>query len=1214
MSGQSTGSRPTEETLIVALARVFRPLEEAVRVGPEGIASFLVRATGERSFRDDELEDVRAIVADDLAEPLGTVHNLVLTPVQAGEDLQLDPRDVEAVTLAVGEVYAGIRRLRRVEFETVDGTEVAERVLAYLLVTYLRRHHRSLHDGLCLIGVVEEGTPAVLDLSKLPAFLREPSRIPAEAFGWGTDSFTAFLVLYYLHELCWRFQIPATLTEPGDDEIEELAGAAEASDEVVEELTVPIVSLVDEDATTAIGVRVVPLPGDPNNELPGLAIVPFGVAGGGQSYDIGGGWTFNVESSLEASDWAIGVRPDADTSAPETEVLGLEDTPLELTLATSLAYGEIGTPPLERPLLGDPDGSRLGVRYVELDASIRYDDGEAVYRVALPASGTLAVDPEDLDAFLASMLPDDGLEYDFDVTVGWSSDRGLFLDRGTGLEVSLPQQQRVGPIELTELYLGVLPNEDADKVRFEGSASADVEIGPVTGSISRFGIAAEVGFPEDGNGNLGPIDLHVGVQPPNGIAISIDVGVVTGGGFLDYDPEHERYTGVVVLKIGEITLNAVGLLSTDVPGDEAAYSLLVIVAGEFPQIRLGLGFSLTGAGGIVGLHRSVKAEPLGQVVRDGALDSVLFPQDPVANADRILSDLRRIFPVTPDSHVFGPIVQLEWGEPTILTANLGVVLELPSWKIAVLGDFQVVLPNEDNDRVTLNMAASGIIDPDEERVDVDASLYDSRLVEWTLTGDMALRTKRGDDPQFVLSIGGFNPRYDPPSDVPSLERVTATLGPSSGNPTLEFAGYLAITSNTVQAGASVDAVAKAGPALAEGRISFDALIEFDPFGFVADFHSSFSVTVKGKGFSVDIDGTISGPGPFRVQGKIKISLFLFSISASLDVKLGSGVTVELPRARVMPELEAELARVANWMAKLPSVGDGFADLREIDEDGERVIAHPLAEIGVRQTVVPLGFEIEKFGEATPSEYTHFELADATVEGAALELAAETEEHFAPAQYAKLSDAERLESPAFETHPAGRKLRDRGVYLGYDDGDGREANLRQTTLEYSCVVFDEASERNGAPLASLGGFTTSLSGFGTGVVAALEDVGAVANSPARRTGLRRFRLSEVDKLADRAITDGRTVPLHTDDGLQQGHRGRANPDVGGLGGKISMSSDRYVIVEGGSLTPVSIPTAPNARMSKATAKRALSRYRSQNPTHARSLRVVPTRETPMEEIQ
>jgi hypothetical protein len=479
---------------------------------------------------------------------------------------------------------------------------------------------------------------------------------------------------------------------------------------------------------------------------------------------------------------------------------------------------------------------------------------------------------------------------------------------------------------------------------------------------------------------------------------------------------------------------------------------------------------------------------------------------------------------------------------------------------------------------------------------------------------MALRTRRGDDPRFVLSVGGFNPRFDPPSTVPTLDRVKATLGPSTGTPTLEYAGYFAITANTLQTGAGVHAIAEAGPATVEGTLSFDALIQFDPFEFVADFNASFRVEVKGKGLSITIDGTISGPGPLRVHGTVKIDLFLFSISANLDVRLGSGVSTELPRARIMPKLEEALGRPANWEARHPQEGDGFAVLRELEDDPDSVAVHPLAELGVRQTVVPLDLEIETFGEASPSGYTRFELADVTVADASLDLTAETTEYFAPAQYTKLSDAERLDSPAFESYPAGRKLRDRDIYLGYDDERARGDNLREIALEYTCFVFAQATERDGISLQHLGGFPNSLSGFEGGSVAALQEVGAVADSPARRAGSRRFRLSEEDKRRAQEITDGKHVSRVSETGEERLQRGGANPDIGGLGGKISMTDDRYVIVEAGSLRPVSIPTAPDSEMSKAAAKRALSRYRKRSPTHARALRVVNAGNATVEDLQ
>ena len=48
-------------------------------------------------------------------------------------------------------------------------------------------------------------------------------------------------------------------------------------------------------------------------------------------------------------------------------------------------------------------------------------------------------------------------------------------------------------------------------------------------------------------------------------------------------------------------------------------------------------------------------------VRDGTLNSILFPQDVVANANRILSDLRQVFPPTAGRFIFGPMARLAWG-------------------------------------------------------------------------------------------------------------------------------------------------------------------------------------------------------------------------------------------------------------------------------------------------------------------------------------------------------------------------------------------------------------------------------------------------------------------------------------------------------------------------------------------------------------------------
>ena len=55
------------------------------------------------------------------------------------------------------------------------------------------------------------------------------------------------------------------------------------------------------------------------------------------------------------------------------------------------------------------------------------------------------------------------------------------------------------------------------------------------------------------------------------------------------------------------------------------------------------------------------------------------------------------------------------------------------------------------------------------------TLYDSRILQFTLTGDMALRAGWGRQPQFVLAIGGFHPRFAAPPGLPALKRLGLSL-------------------------------------------------------------------------------------------------------------------------------------------------------------------------------------------------------------------------------------------------------------------------------------------------------------------------------------------------------------------------------------------------------------------------------------------------------
>jgi hypothetical protein len=72
----------------------------------------------------------------------------------------------------------------------------------------------------------------------------------------------------------------------------------------------------------------------------------------------------------------------------------------------------------------------------------------------------------------------------------------------------------------------------------------------------------------------------------------------------------------------------------------------------------------------------------------------------------------------------------------------------------------------------------GVLEFDKKSLAIGATLYDSRILSYPLSGDAAMRLW-GDDPQFAMSLGGFRPRFSPPRTFPDLRRLKLELSSSS---------------------------------------------------------------------------------------------------------------------------------------------------------------------------------------------------------------------------------------------------------------------------------------------------------------------------------------------------------------------------------------------------------------------------------------------------
>lgn len=659
---------------------------------------------------------------------------------------------------------------------------------------------------------------------------------------------------------------------------------------------------------------------------------------------------------------------------------------------------------------------------------IGIDFGETSRAHLLIGDGALVVPKESLGSVIGSVVPSGGVKFTFDADLQLDSHGKFTFQGGAGLSVVLPVNAAVSVLRVRSVTLA-LSVEGANS-GLEASLSAGVAFGLDFGpafKLSVDGIGAKLAWAlplsptadDPGpatHGNLGSAgNLSLDFVPPRGIGIVIDTGPVKGGGFFYFDAPHRTYAGVLeaALKLCGmgISVKAAGLLRETDDG----WDFVLILSAQFnPAIEIFSGFNLVGVGGMVGINVAVDVDKLRAGLHDGAIGRLLFPDDPVANAPAIIATMVSVFPHRQGGIVAGPMLQLGFGRPTpYVTLSVAVVVASPQpTLLMIMGRLQIATPTKDAAIVDVKVDFLGVIDFDEPSFSFDASLVDSRLAAFTLTGDMAVRAGA---PGFILSVGGFHPRFTPPANVPALRRIAIDI---SANPITKIRAeaYLAVTSNTFQVGlhASLD-IGAGGAVSVHGWLDFDALIQWEPkFHFSIHMDIGLELRVGGDSIaSVSVDLLLEGPGPWHAKGSASLHLLFFTISAGFEVTWGEIDGAPLPPAvdafaRVSEALNADGACTA-----VAPDGDAWISFRAVDR--AQVPVHPYGKVSVRQQAVPLGIPVTRIGRS----HVVGDVATVTIAPAAgAPASTPSTGTFAMAQFTDLSDDEKLSRPSFESYQDG----------------------------------------------------------------------------------------------------------------------------------------------------------------------------------------------------
>lgn len=1068
--------RTTLDKLSIEFANLIYPL----RAGLSDIeqAKILINTLGWELPSGINDVGLTVININQVVDKLNVVLNS--TPVEK-ENLILMASRYTDLLAAIGNLLSrvqiavrAISGLAGISPDYLNKTKIHEKLfiklLDFLIIKYMQYNHYSLFTFLEFVGIFsvchKDADPSnyqtehiehKIYYGRIGLIFSNPLSLPQEVYGWGTNNLNQESLLTNLARFIIAFGGEARLRKLPRRVEEKLIGhlVPEADTEPMPQVVVSLIKGLGWDPLD-IGVSMFGLRKTTATATDaGIGFCPFIRGSTELNFPITDHLFFEISSSFNVEGGLL------------LSLLPNQNMQIYSNLFNESTGGWSATGELELKfmfkkdgeekvtLLTLPGGSDLTASsvFIGAGAGLMAANTYDFFMEAGLNGGVFALKLDNSDGFLTKILPADGLKANFDAIIGWSKQQGVYFKGSGGLEIKLPVHISLGPIEISNIYLNL--GISGGKLPLEVSGSIAAKLGPLSAVVERLGVKAVLDFPSNQAGNLGPVDLVLQFKPPNGVGLAIDTGAVKGGGYLFFDHDREEYAGTLELVFSEwINLKAIGLITTKMPDGSKGFSLLVIITAEFGSgIQLGYGFTLLGVGGLLGLSRTVMIEALKEGIRTGAVESVMFPQNVVANAPRIISDLKKFFPVKADIFLIGPMAKIGWSTPPLVSLSLGVIIEFPNVTITILGVLKAILPHEKADILRLQVNFIGRVEPSNKLLWFYAELFDSRVLFITLQGGMGLLVNWGDNANFVLSVGGFHPRYSPPPlPFPEPPRIAANILNTSWAK-IRIEGYFAVTSNSVQFGARAELYFGLSAFRLEGHLGFDALFQFNPFFFSFGLSFSLSVKVFGIGlWSVGFSGLLEGPTPWHIKGKGKISLLFFSIKVPFEHTWGERRETQLDPIPVFPLLEAELNALTNWKAVLPASSNILVSLRKLgDTDTDQLVLHPVGKLHISQRRVPIDFKLDKVGNQLPSDVNRL-FVDAAIPGGGSLSVAKTEEKFAIGQYKNLSDSDRLSSPAFEPLPSGIEIAVAGEQLKTDQAVKR-------IIRYETIIIDNNFKRH-----------------------------------------------------------------------------------------------------------------------------------------------------------
>ena len=195
----------------------------------------------------------------------------------------------------------------------------------------------------------------------------------------------------------------------------------------------------------------------------------------------------------------------------------------------------------------------------------------------------------------------------------------------------------------------------------------------------------------------------------------------------------------------------------------------------------------------------------------------------------------------------------------------------------------------------------------------------------------------------------------------------------------------------------------------------------------------------------DVATSVVGPGPWLIDGVATFKILKIKKKLTLDFEVGERKSVTLPSTDVAALLIEALETPENWQVPETTGTVAAVVLIEPDDDMPPRV-HPGGTIVFRQKTVPLNVQLEKFGAGTIDGPSLFEIEETRIGDGQNTYAPQNavDEWFAPAEFLKMKDAEKLKAPAYEAFDCGAEIGGGGVQFG--GAQSRAVSFEEITID------------------------------------------------------------------------------------------------------------------------------------------------------------------------